>query len=238
MRVGSLFSGIGGLDLGLERAGMEIIWQVENDPYCQKVLKKHWPGVPCYGDIKEIDFTTLPAVDLICGGFPCQPYSRGGSKRAENDSRNLWPETFRCIRETAPRWVLCENVSGLLDYEYFGKIIGDLASFGFTVEWNCIPSAIFGSPFVGDRVWLLATTASIGLSESYIELRKLSKKSKICSRIDKGWNGRCVAEPGIERVAHGIPSRVDRLKCLGNAVVPQVAQWLGERIIEANKTMF
>ena len=245
MKVGSLFSGIGGIDLGLERAGMKVVWQVEKDPYCQKVLKKHWPTVPCYGDIKEIDFTTLPPVDLICGGFPCQPYSRAGSKREKNDERNLWPETFRCIRETEARWVMCENVPGLLDYEYFGRILGDLASLGLVVEWNCLSASAFNAPHKRERLFLLAyhhSERSRGIcGGANKEQRNLGEYKPFGSLLD--WNNaqyertreffrEGTLPPRLCRVDDEIPSRVDRLKSLGNAVVPQVAEWIGRRIMD------
>jgi hypothetical protein len=110
VRVGSLFSGIGGLDLGLERAGMEVRWQVEIEPYCNKVLAKHWPNVKRYGDIKSIDWTEVEPVDLICGGFPCQPVSLAGKRLAQEDERWLWPEVDRCLRALRPRYALLENV--------------------------------------------------------------------------------------------------------------------------------
>lgn len=122
MRVGSLFSGIGGLDLGLERAGMEIIWQVENDPYARKVLRNHWPNTELYGDIHEIeDFGLLPRVDLICGGFPCQPVSTSGRQKAQEDERWLWPKFAKAICQHRPRWVLVENVPGLLSTNNGGQ---------------------------------------------------------------------------------------------------------------------
>jgi len=114
LSVGSLFSGIGGIDLGLERAGMKIAWQVEIDEFCLKVLRKHWPEVPKYGDIRKIDPKELEPVDLIAGGFPCQPVSIAGKKLAQKDERWLWPEFARIIRMVRPKYVLVENVPGLL----------------------------------------------------------------------------------------------------------------------------
>lgn len=133
IKVGSLFSGIGGLELGLERAGMKTIWQVEWDSFARKVLEKHWPGVPKYEDIKTVDFKSLPKPDLICGGFPCQPISCAGKRKGDKDERWLWPEFYRAICETQPRWVLVENVPGLLSIcngRLFGGILKDLAEGG------------------------------------------------------------------------------------------------------------
>jgi len=309
MKVGSLFSGIGGLDLGLERAGMEIVWQVENDPYCQKVLKKHWPGVPCYGDIKEIDFTTLPPVDLICGGFPCQPVSCAGKRQGDQDARWLWPEFYRAVCEARPQWVLVENVPGLLsaqDGRLFGGILRDLACGGYDAEWDLLPAAAFGAPHLRYRVFLVAHAGfkygnrgedfcagngdgnREGLENGQEKVRSFKCGHKVLAHAPFGQDligrpgslgeeatsresgdpafghggedvadsqGDCLGtglcppgagrkrwgrlgdsdwwatEPDVGRVAHGIPARVDRLKCLGNAVVPQVAEWIGRRIM-------
>ena len=114
MKFGSLFAGIGGLDLGLETSGMECIWQVERDEYCQKILKQQWPDVKRYKDIFELDAEELEPVDLICGGFPCQPVSQAGRRIGTSDERWLWPEFARIIRQIRPRWVVAENVTGLL----------------------------------------------------------------------------------------------------------------------------
>jgi DNA-cytosine methyltransferase len=112
MTVGSLFSGIGGFDLGLERAGMQVIWQSEIEPHCCKVLKKWWPDVPNLGNIFKIK--DPPAVDLICGGFPCQPFSIAGKRKGKADDRYIWPEMLRVITEVKPRWVFAENVPGII----------------------------------------------------------------------------------------------------------------------------
>src|SRR5215471_17499230 len=114
MTYGSLCRGIGGIDLGLDRAGFECRWQCEIDEFCRKILAKHWPHVRRYGDIKQLTGGELEPVDLICGGYPCQPFSQAGKRGGENDPRHLWPEFARIIRILRPRYVLLENVSGHL----------------------------------------------------------------------------------------------------------------------------
>lgn len=171
MTVGSLFSGIGGLDLGLERAGFEVRWQVENDPFCLRVLEKHWPTVKRYGDIREVKGNELEPVDLICGGFPCQPVSCAGRRRAQSDDRWLWPEFIRIVRMVRPRIVLVENTPGIAsagaeqdeDGEWIearglalGEVLGDLASSGYDAEWDCIPAIALGAPFLRYRVFIVA----------------------------------------------------------------------------------
>jgi len=160
---GSLFAGIGGIDLGLERAGMRCAWQVELDDYATRVLAKHWPNVPKFRDVRECGAHNLPAVDLICGGFPCQPHSTAGKRKGAADDRNLWPEFARVIRELRPRWVMAENVPGLLSTDagrFFGAVLGELATFGYDAEWECIPAAAIGAPHIRDRVYLVAYAAN------------------------------------------------------------------------------
>lgn len=164
LTVGSLFSGIGGLDLGLERAGMRVAWQCEIDPYCQRVLTKHWPDVPKFRDVRSVGAHNLASVDLIAGGFPCQPFSDAGERRGTDDDHNLWPEFARIIRELRPRWVLAENVPGLLSIDsgrIFGGILSDLAALGYGIEWHCIPAAALGAPHRRDRVYIVAHAESI-----------------------------------------------------------------------------
>ncbi|MHC4278507.1 MAG: DNA cytosine methyltransferase, partial [Planctomycetota bacterium] len=145
MKFGSLFAGIGGLDLGLERAGMECVWQVENDPYATRVLDKHWPDVRRYGDIKKINWEEVERPTLVCGGFPCQPVSIAGRQLGAADERWLWPEFERCLCDVRPRYVLIENVPGLLTNGGSG-VIEDLAYHGYDAEWDLIPAATVGAP--------------------------------------------------------------------------------------------
>ena len=373
MKVGSLFSGIGGLDLGLERAGMDVIWQSEIDPYACKVLKKHWPTVPNLGNIKEIDWSQVERPDVICGGYPCQPFSTAGKRQGEGDARHLWPWVRECIAELRPRYAVLENVRGHLSLG-FGTVLGDLATIGYDTEWQVIPAAAVGAPHRRDRVFIVAYAAEQGLqrpigqvikrqrdglanggqeladtdsnrriygqtelnaTEGRIDaqrdiatssadvantdnnglaattLRGSTRKTadKQSTRQNNATNieGRSSAsrdvadtdstsrqqqhqwqvqesniggcsetmadnefigdgqhrvttdaageggqwddygrgeadddsrqwwaiEPDVGRVAHGIPNRVDRLRCLGNAVVPQVAEYVGRLIMAA-----
>lgn len=155
LTVGSLFSGIGGLELGLERAGMRVIWQSEIDPYASRVLKKHWPTVPNLGDVTKIDWSSVERPDLICGGFPCQPFSLAGRGAGKEDDRYLWPHFARCLRVLRPRWALLENVPGLL-VRGFGDVLADLAAIGYDTEWESLPAAAFGAPHLRWRVFVVA----------------------------------------------------------------------------------
>jgi DNA (cytosine-5)-methyltransferase 1 len=153
--VGSLFAGIGGLDLGLERAGMQVAWQVEIDDYATKVLEKHWPDVQRFRDIRDCGKHNLPAVDLICGGFPCQPFSLAGKKRGQKDDRYLWPEMLRVIKAYRPAWVLGENVAGIVGVE-LDKVLADLENEGYDLQPFVIPACAVDAPHERKRVWIIA----------------------------------------------------------------------------------
>jgi len=155
MTVGSLFSGIGGFDLGLERAGMTIKWQVEIDDFCNKVLEKHWPDVKRYRDIKELRGDELEPVDLICGGFPCQPFSTAGKRRSKEDDRYLWPEMLRVIRAVRPNWIIGENVAGIVSLA-LDDVLSDLESEGYSCQSFIIPACAVNAPHRRDRVWIIA----------------------------------------------------------------------------------
>ena len=163
MNVLSLFSGIGGFDLGLERTdGFKTVAFCEIDPFCQKVLKKHWPDVPCFADIKKLgkeELGKLGKIDVVCGGFPCQPVSCAGKRKGNQDERWLWPEFYRIVCEVKPQWVLVENVPGLLSANsgrLFAGILRDLAASRYDVEWNIVSAASVGAPHLRKRVFIVA----------------------------------------------------------------------------------
>ena len=161
LTVGSLFSGIGGFELGLERTGgFKTVWQCEKDEFCLKVLAKHWPDVKRFTDIKEMGIEeNIPYVDVICGGFPCQPVSCAGKRKGKEDKRWLWPEFYRIVCQVKPRWVLVENVPGLLSADsgrLFAGILRDLASSGYDAEWNIVSAAGVGAPHLRKRVFVVA----------------------------------------------------------------------------------
>ena len=160
MKVLDLFSGIGGFSLGLERAGMETIAFCEFDKHAQKVLKKHWPDIPIYEDVRTLDATKYRGtVDVVCGGFPCQDLSVAGKKAGFDGERSsLYREMLRIISECLPRYAIFENVTGLLTGEsgrWFGQFLYDLASIGYDAEWHCIPASELGAHHHRDRVWIV-----------------------------------------------------------------------------------
>lgn len=155
--IGSLFSGIGGLELGLERAGLgPVLWQVERDPWCRAVLARHWPNALRFDDAATISFASLPRARVLCGGWPCQPVSVAGKRRGQEDPRWLWPHVVRALEEQAPAAFVGENVPGLLSAGMRGVLV-DLARLGFDAEWATVGAAHFGAPHVRRRVFLVAT---------------------------------------------------------------------------------
>jgi len=281
-----LFSGIGGFSLGLERTGgFETVAFCEIDPFCQKVLRKHWPNVRQYTDIKTLTAAQLTAdgitVDAICGGFPCQDISLagGGAGMGEGTRSGLWSEYARLIGELRPRYVIVENVSALLG-RGLDRVLGDLAKIGYDAEWHCIPASAVGAPHRRDRIWVVAHPVCGGWGERCVcnkrdngcEIRsggatQLEQSSEAPTplahthidglqiinetRDSRQTSSRIIAggeleraysesgakqwrvEPNVGRVANGVPARVDRLKSLGNAVVPQIPELIGRAILSA-----
>ena len=152
-----LFSGIGGFARGLEATGFfSTTCFVEQDPYCQAVLKHHWPDVPVLEDIRNVQGPDLPTrPDVICGGFPCQPFSHAGKQRAQDDPRHLWPEMFRLIRECRPTWVVGENVIGLVQLG-LDEVLSDLENEGYATRTFNIPACAVGAPHIRQRLWIVA----------------------------------------------------------------------------------
>jgi DNA (cytosine-5)-methyltransferase 1 len=302
MNVLDLFSGIGGFSLGLERAGMHTVAFCERDEYCRAVLRKHWPDVPCFDDIHTIDadgLDRLGRIDLVCGGFPCQPFSVAGEQKGKADDRHLWPEMCRVIALARPAWVIGENVAGLIAMA-LDDVLADLEGLGYTARTFVIPAAAVGAPHRRDRLWIVATNTDRagvrqqsgrsegahgegslqpgddgtqgnatdsnserleGRDSEVMRERRAERPARPSSSPDvadtasagplpaalagvhrgeegtrsrngepqrQGWWS---AEPDVGRVAHGVPKRVDRLRCLGNAVVPQIPEIIGRAIM-------
>lgn len=242
---GSLFSGIGGIDLGLDRAGMHCKWQVEIDSYAQKVLAKHWPDVARYGDIRTVGKHNLTPVDLIAGGFPCQDISISNTYKPQgiNGQRSgLWGEFFRVVSELRPRYIIVENVPALR-FRGLGRVLGDLAEIGYDAEWQMLPAAAFGAPHLRERLFIVAYSQQ--------ERRYIFQSSQVraCSKYPL-WGeserpSRALAlprhrlaqlearlgEPSVFGSDDGLSYWLDRLGTTGNAVVPQVAEFIGRCIL-------
>lgn len=294
MRVGSLFSGIGGIELGLERAGLgEAVWFVENEPHAQTILRKHWPSAEVYGDITTLDFAAVPAIDILTGGFPCQDISNAGRRVGITGSRSsLWKHYLRGIGVLRPRIVIIENVAALKN-RGLEVVLCDLAALGYDAEWHCISASAVGAPHRRDRMFIIAHPQCDGLDES--SERECTETSSDEGRLSESQrclvssdaisenvgdsrrtasqrnpagvlgaqetseskrleDGNCrlrpsdascqagarnggawVSEPALGRLADGVPYRVDRIKRLGNAVVPQVAEAVGQAIKDVEK---
>ncbi len=153
--LGSLFTGAGLLDLGLERVGFKTIWQVEKDKRMWPVLQKHF-GVPIYRDVTKVDWSSVERPDALAGGFPCQPFSSAGLKKGQADERWLWPAFDVAIRALRPRLVIVENVAKLLGAPEWGIVLGDLAAAGYDAEWRVLRARDFGAPHRRERVFIVA----------------------------------------------------------------------------------
>jgi DNA (cytosine-5)-methyltransferase 1 len=285
----SLFSGIGGLDLAAEWAGFRAVGQVEKDDYANKILRKHWPNVPRWGDIKDVTIHSVReagiehAPTVLSGGFPCQPFSCAGQRRGAEDDRYLWPEMLRVVQELRPAWVVGENVAGIISMA-LDDVCSDLERAGYSCRAFLLPAAGVGAPHMRDRVFIVAHSArelshrSGGARRWWPESADCGSKvpNSECINEDAGrsesgkvfgagfapsglrysepdvpdpygerreerdlapgsgeagfppwradpFGGFWLSEPPVGRVADGVPSRVDRLRALGNAVVPQQA---------------
>ena len=295
-----LFSGIGGFSLGLERAGpFRTVAFCEQDKFCQAVLRKHWPEVPIYDDVRTIPTDELGRIDLVCGGVPCQPWSVAGQQRGAEDDRDLWPAMASLIEKLRPKFVIGENVRGFVN-EPLGlqRSLSDLESLGYQAVPFIVPACAVDAPHRRDRVWIVAHRTGLGrqegaaqagwqkgdgaigpgcatdvadaaceLSHGRGEPRRRrrqhsdggadvvdadsqrlqgigadsnsERRQEPAKRSAGLCNGtasaeRWATEPDVGRVAHGVPNRVDRLKALGNAVVPQVAEQIGRAIIQSH----
>lgn len=260
MKIGSLFSGIGGLELGLEQSGLgHTVWQVEQNPYCLAVLKKHWPNVERYTDVKEVGSHNLTKVDLICGGFPCQDVSSAGKGAgiAVGTRSGLWFEFRRIIGELRPRFVVVENVASGAR-RWLPTVRRDLHMLGYDSKALGISARDVGAPHLRRRVfivaypdgqWELQSEGSVeelgrrvgdGGKESVFDTNSIGfqdtqerhRSSRFVGGTNTPHNWEWATEPPICGGDNGIPARVDRLRALGNAVVPQCAEIVGKVILD------
>ena len=225
MRFISFFAGIGGFDLGLERAGHECVGQVEIDPYALRVLERHWPDVPRFGDIRTLDPDTLPDAELWCGGFPCQPFSRANHKRRGQDHDSyIWPALVRLVRAQKPRRLLLENVAAILARDGgMDRVTHDLSACGYVGSWATLRARDFGAPFVGDRVFIAATHCDGESDES--EHDEVARLPTIRPTV-RPWPD----SPDDLRVDDGVPHRTHRLRLLGNSVIPEIVYQIARHV--------
>jgi len=255
----SLFSGIGGDDLASDWAGITTKCFAEINPFCQQVLKKHWPNIPIIGDVHDVTKTKVEEVtgikkfDIISGGFPCQPVSKAGQRKGVNDDRWLWPEMLRIIREIKPTWVVGENVDGLINME-IENVLLDLESSNYITQTFLIPACAVGAIDIRYRVFVVAYSGSDISSLRFLdrygnqaarwnnntqvggEDRFVTQVASIPNRgiLESAWE---FHKPRLVRVNHGVSTTLDRIRALGNAVKPQQVYPIYKAIydIEVNK---
>jgi len=241
MRHLDLFSGIGGFALAAQWAGIETVAFCEIEEFPRKVLAKNFPGVPIHHDIRDLDGGEYAGIDLITGGYPCQPFSVAGNRRGSRDPRHLWPEMLRVIKQARPAWVVAENVKGHVTLG-LDTVLDDLESEGYTAGATLLPACAIGAVHQRERVFVLANASSPGhdtgavcrctspsndlrRTEGEKENRQHERRGSIREILDRGGCeiGTWGAKPPAIRVDDGLPNRVDRIRALGNAIVPQVA---------------
>lgn len=253
LRLLDLFSGIGGFSLGLERTGgFETVAFCEIEDFPRRVLAKHWPKVPCYHDIRDLTATRLAAdgiaVDAICGGFPCQDFSRANgvwsSRPGLKGARSgLWSEYARLIRELRPKVVFVENVPDVCE-SALGVILGDLAEIGHDAEWDCLSATVAGLPHPRERLWLVSYPRNIRLDGQHRQRKQTGNTGGVFDALARSASHAVVAEnripePAVSRVVDGLSAgmvraeRIGRTKALGNAVVPQTPELLGNAYLQS-----
>ena len=228
LRVLDLFSGVGGFALGFKRAGgFKTVGYCEIDPFCREVLQARiedgsLDAAPIHADVRQLQPVEA---DVVCGGFPCQDVSPAGRCAGIAGERSgLWREMGRLIRGVRPRYVVVENSAGLLD-RGFGDVLGDLSSYGYDAEWSTVSACSLGAPHMRERVFLVAYPHRQSGGRHVWEWEQ-----------EAPWGGWWTREPALARVAHGVPGRVDRNTALGNALIPQIAEWIGRRIANVGRT--
>jgi DNA (cytosine-5)-methyltransferase 1 len=245
LRLLDLFSGIGGFSLGLERSGyFRTVAFCEIEPFPRRVLKKHWPDVPLYEDVRTLTADALRrdgiSVDAICGGFPCTDISEAGLRGGINTDRSgLWFEYLRLIRELRPRFVIVENVADLL-IRGISEVLGGLAEVRFDCWWSCLRALDVGAPQIRDRIWIVAYpegseegSAAARNCHREFEAARAQQASQTGGRSGYFGGENWHPEPSICRVDDGFSANVDRVAALGNAVVPQIPELIGRAIGEA-----
>lgn len=256
LTVGSLFSGIGGIELGLERTGgFRTIWHCEIEPYPSAILAERWPGIPNLGDITKVDWSKVEKPDVLCGGFPCQDISNAGKRAGIGGKKSgLWKEYLRAIRELRPRYVLIENVAALVN-RGLDVVLADLASLRYDAEWEIISAADVGAPHKRERIFVVGyldrkrgafhPDSENSESQEVADCEKprlQAERKQGVLREAQGQEPASVCgwwevEPNVGRVVDGVPRGLDsyiwreRIKALGNAVVPQCAERVGRAIL-------
>lgn len=239
-----LCSGIGGFALGFEWAELsKPILFCDVEPWCRKVLAKHWPGVSIAADVKELandPIRNVPDCDILTAGYPCQPFSLAGQRRGQEDDRHIWPYILRIVAQKRPAWCVFENVYGHISLG-LDKVLSDLEAESYATRTFVVPACAVDAPHRRDRVWIISRNVAdtngphqqgggvpSGVHTQYSNFN--SGSHNIRGKATQFW----LPEPAVGRVAHGIPRRVDRLRGLGNAIVPEIAMRIGQTIKSIN----
>lgn len=241
--------------MGLERAGFETVAFCEIDPFCRAVLAKHWPDVPIFEDVKTLRGEDVGPVDVICGGYPCQPFSLAGERKGAEDDRHLWPEFMRLVAELRPTWVIGENVAGHISMG-LDAVLSDLETEGYAARSFVIPACAIGAPHQRDRVWTIGHANGNGQPNGAIDEKASELFEVVANAYNERRQGKSKKPNGSQQQIEplrsfererdgwdlpasrvcggndGIPKRLDRLRALGNAVVPQIPEILGAIIKE------
>jgi len=235
-----LFTGIGGFTVAAEWAGIETVAHCEVDPECISVIKKHWPSARLHTDIRELDGNDYKHIDIITGGYPCQPFSVAGSQKAQKDDRYIWPEMLRVIAQAKPAWAVCENVYGHIRLG-LDSVLHDLESIGYACQSFVIPALATGANHNRERVFIIANSASNGCDggktsrsngkahdgpkERPHQNRNNERRGSVRFGVD--WKGNTAGRRGTQpppiRVDDELPRRAHRIRMLGSAIDPWIA---------------
>lgn len=237
---GSLFTGFGGLDLGLERAGLQCAWQVEINDYATKVLEKRWPHVLRFRDIRDCGTWNLPSVDVLAGGFPCQDISLSGPGTGLDGERSgLWSEFARLVCTLQPRYVIVENVAALL-YRGVWRVLADLAASRYDAQWRVFRASDFGYPHERRRLFIVAYTdkercfcfnpyhaqGGFSLYPAQQASEEVVLLRNVVAQLEQRWS-----TPSVCGIDDGVSGWLERLEGVGNAVVPEIAQYVGHCVL-------
>lgn len=238
IKIGSLFAGIGGFELGLERAipGSKTVWQVEQERFCQKILRKHWPDANIYDDVRAVGAHNLEQVDIICGGFPCQDISNAGLGRGlDGEKSSLWFEMLRVICELRPRVAVMENVPAIT-FRGLPRILGGLSAAGYDSEWKIISARETGAFHLRKRMFVVAYSSGQRLerckNQEITRILGPWREEQFTRLLSSQWK-LGIPTKSNSGIHDGIPGRMDRLKALGNAIVPQCSELLGRYIFNS-----
>ena len=232
IKIGSAFSGIGGFELGLERAipNSETIWQIENNAFCQRILRKHWTKTTIYSDITKLNFETLEKPDILCAGFPCQDYSVASTQKGlQGDKGSLWNNLFQLISILRCKIIVLENTPNIVRLG-IPTISAQLSSIGYCLQWTIVSAAEVGAPHLRKRFFGIATNTNCNRNDKENKNNARWTKYNMCTDRKRSSYWTTTNQPSICRMGDGVSNRLDRMKALGNSIVPQCSFLIGQII--------